>query len=152
MSIYYIQGAEIQEYFREGQHYTLNGVKSAAGPGCLGGVAVTFHPEERPNDKFYQVIERFEGPICYLDITPRPIDDVKSEMIGWGKSIAGNLLSASDWKVIRAAEGIKPCDKITLDYRAAVRAASDAYEAAVNDCATVDELSELPQPNWPVML
>jgi hypothetical protein len=150
--MYYIQGADVQEYFREGQSYTLNGVQSVAGPGCLGGVAVVFDPPQHPNEKFYAVVERFEGSVCHLDITPRPTDDVKSEMIEWVKYIAGNLLAASDWKVVRAAEGVKPCDNATLTYRDSIRAESDRYEAAVNDCTTVEELAELPAPSWPQVL
>lgn len=147
MSLYYIPGAERQEYFREGQTYVLNGVASVASEGCPGGTKVKF--DDKPNERFYTVVERFVADRCHYDATPRPVDDVKREMIAWCKNIAGNLLKPTDWKVIRASEGVKPCDQTTLDYRATVRATSDAYEVAVDACATVEALADLPPVEWP---
>lgn len=79
---------------------------------------------------------------------PKDIDQLKVQMVGQVKSIAGSLLAPTDWKVTRAAEGVKACDQDTLDARAAIRAASDSNEAAVLACATVDELAAL-QFTWP---
>ncbi len=47
--------------------------------------------------------------------------------------------------MVRASEGIKPVDQPTLDYRAAVRAASNANEAAILAVTTVDALAALYQ-------
>lgn len=86
---------------------------------------------------------------------PKALDDVidtdtqmvqrglKSQMIAQVKATAGSLLAATDWKVTRAAEGVKPVDADTLAARAAIRAASDANEAAIASCTTVDELAAL---------
>lgn len=86
---------------------------------------------------------------------PKALDDVidadtqavqlglKSQMIAQVKATAGSLLAATDWKVTRAAEGVKPVDAETLAARAAIRAASDANEAAIAACTTVDELAAL---------
>lgn len=79
---------------------------------------------------------------------PKDLDQLKAQMVGQVKSIAGSLLAPTDWKVTRAAEGVKACDQDTLDARAAIRAASDSNEAAVLACATVDELAAL-QFTWP---
>ena len=73
---------------------------------------------------------------------------LKSQMIAQVKQTAGSLLAATDWKVTRAAEGVKACDAATLAARAAIRAASDANEAAITDCTTVEALASL-QMNWP---
>lgn len=73
---------------------------------------------------------------------------LKYQMIAQVKQTAGSLLAATDWKVTRAAESVKPCDADTLTARAAIRAASDANEAAITACTTVDELAAL-QMNWP---
>lgn len=73
---------------------------------------------------------------------------LKSQFIAQIKSTAASLLSVTDWKITRAAEGVKPCDQETLDARAAIRAASNANEAAVLACKTVDELSLL-RMEWP---
>lgn len=73
---------------------------------------------------------------------------LKYQTIAQVKQTAGSLLAATDWKVTRAAEGVKPCDADTLAARAAIRAASDANEAAITACTTVDELAAL-QMSWP---
>jgi hypothetical protein len=73
---------------------------------------------------------------------------LKSQTIAQVKQTAGSLLASTDWKITRAAEGVKACDSATLAARAAIRAASDANEAAIKACTTVDELAAL-QMNWP---
>ncbi len=73
---------------------------------------------------------------------------LKSQFIAQVKATAGSLLAATDWRIVRAAEGVKPADEATLAARAAIRAASDANEAAIQACATVDDLAAL-QMTWP---
>ena len=73
---------------------------------------------------------------------------LKSQMIAQVKQTAGSLLAITDWKVTRAAEGVKPVDAETLAARAAIRTASDVNEAAIKACTNVDELAAL-QMNWP---
>ena len=65
---------------------------------------------------------------------------LKSEWIAQVKATAGSLLAQSDWKVTRAAEGIKPVDADTLARRAAIRAYSDSLEAQIKACTTVEAL------------
>jgi len=65
---------------------------------------------------------------------------LKSEWIAQVKATAGSLLAQSDWKVTRAAEGIKPVDADTLARRAAIRAYSDTLEAQIKACTTVEAL------------
>ncbi len=65
---------------------------------------------------------------------------LKSEWIAQVKATAGSLLAQSDWKVVRAAEGIKPVDADTLARRAAIRAYSDTLEAQIKACTTVEAL------------
>lgn len=79
---------------------------------------------------------------------PKDLAQLKAQMIGQVKSIAGSLLSATDWRVVRAAEGVKPVDEDTLAKRAAIRAASDANEAAIQACESVDALAAF-QMTWP---
>jgi hypothetical protein len=73
---------------------------------------------------------------------------LKHQMIAQIKQTAGLLLAQTDWKVTRAAEGVKAVDAATLAARAAIRAASDTNEAAITSCTSVDELAAL-QMNWP---
>lgn len=79
---------------------------------------------------------------------PKDLDQLKAQFVGQVKSIAGSLLAPSDWKIVRAAEGVKACDAETLAVRAAIRAASDANEATIAACANVDELAAV-QFTWP---
>lgn len=85
-----------------------------------------------------------------LDAAGQPVISrgLKSQHIAAVKATAGSLLAPTDWKITRAAEGVKAVDAETLAARAAIRAASDANEAAVLACATVDELAAL-QFVWP---
>lgn len=73
---------------------------------------------------------------------------LKSQMIAQVKATAGSLLAATDWKVVRASEGVKPVDADTLAARAAIRAASDKNEVAITACTSVDALAVL-QITWP---
>ena len=68
---------------------------------------------------------------------------LKSEWIAQVKATAGSLLAQSDWKVTRAAEGIKPVDADTLARRAAIRAYSDSLEAQIKACTTVEALIDV---------
>lgn len=80
---------------------------------------------------------------------PKDLNQCKDLMIMQIKQTAASLLAPTDWKVIRAAETSGIIDAETLVNRAAIRAASNANEAAVIACTTVDELATL-QLNWPV--
>lgn len=79
---------------------------------------------------------------------PKDIDQLKDSMVAQVKATAGTLLAVTDWKVVRAAEGVKSVDADTLADRAAIRAASDVNETAIKACSTVDELAAL-QLTWP---
>jgi hypothetical protein len=100
----------------------------------------------RADDRFY-----WDGNIN----NPKALEDVinedgkvtkglKSQFIAQVKASAGSLLAATDWKVVRAAEGVKPTDSVTLADRAAIRAWSDTTEDAIKACTTVEELIAVP--------
>lgn len=75
---------------------------------------------------------------------------LKTEWVVKVKSMAGALLAGTDWKVTRAAEGIKPVDADTLAKRAAIRAYSDDQETKIKACATVEELIDVVnKQSWP---
>jgi hypothetical protein len=80
---------------------------------------------------------------------PKDLATLKTNMIGQVKSIAGSLLAPTDWKITRQAEGVANCDQATLDASAAIRTASNANEALVTACTTVDELAAV-QFTWPL--
>ena len=79
---------------------------------------------------------------------PKDLDQCKANMVTQIKAAAGSMLALTDWKVIRATETGIPLDADTLTARADIRAASNANEAAVDACTTVDELAAL-QLTWP---
>lgn len=72
---------------------------------------------------------------------------LKSQFIAQVKSQAGSLLNATDWKVVRAAEGGKALDDATKAERIAIRTKSDDFEAQIKACTTVAQLAAL-QFNW----
>lgn len=80
---------------------------------------------------------------------PKDLDQIKKQMTEQVKATAGSLLAPTDWKIVRAAEGVKPADADTLAKRTAIRAASDANEAAIAACTSADALAAL-QMTWPV--
>jgi hypothetical protein len=84
-----------------------------------------------------------------VDSTERLVTKgLKSQFIAQIKATAASLLAPTDWKVVRAAEGVKPVDAETLVARAAIRTASDANEVAVKACTSVDALAAL-ELVWP---
>lgn len=72
---------------------------------------------------------------------------LKSQFIAQVKAQAGSLLNATDWKVVRAAEGGKALDDATKAERIAIRTKSDDFEAQIKACTTVEQLAAL-QFNW----
>ena len=79
---------------------------------------------------------------------PKDIDMLKAMMIIQVKLTAASLLMPTDWKIIRATETAIAIDADVLAARAAIRAASNDNETAINACTTVDALAVL-QFNWP---
>lgn len=75
---------------------------------------------------------------------------LKTQWIAQVKSTAGSMLSPTDWKVVRAAEGIKPVDADTLSLRASIRAYSDLLEASISGCNSVEDLiAVVSNQTWP---
>lgn len=102
----------------------------------------------RADDRFY-----WDGDIN----NPKALEDVtgtvdgkeyktkglKTNFIAQVKTTAGSLLSATDWKVIRAAEGGPAVDVTTTAKRTAIRTKSNELEAAITACTTVEQLAAL---------
>lgn len=101
------------------------------------------------NPLFVKVLGTVDGKPAMVDSTERLVTKgLKSQFVAQVKATAGSLLAPTDWKVTRAAEGVKAVDAGTLAARAAIRAASDANETAIKACTTVDQLAAL-QLSWP---
>ena len=101
------------------------------------------------NPLYVKVLGEVDGQPAMVDSTERLVTKgLKSQFVAQVKATAGSLLAATDWKVTRAAEGVKAVDADTLAARAAIRAASDANETAIKACTTVEQLAAL-QLSWP---
>jgi hypothetical protein len=121
----------------EGNQYPANWLNlSTAEEKAAIGITEVSDPV-RADDRFY-----WGGDVT----NPKDIDQVKAMLVSQVKTTAGSMLSQSDWKVIRAAEGIKPVDAETLAWRESIRVASNNNETAINACTTVDELAVLQLP------
>jgi hypothetical protein len=126
-------------FTHEGIQYPNNWLRLAS-PEERAAIGITEVADAvRADDRFY-----WNGDLSM----PKDVDQIKSMLIGQVKQTAGSLLAATDWLIVRAAEGIKTVDADTLAARAAIRAASDANEEAITACATVDALAAL-QAQWP---
>ena len=80
----------------------------------------------------------------YGAATPKELDDVKSQKKAIIKQGASNLLTPTDWYVIKATEveSYSVPEAVTT-YRADVRTASNDMESKIDACSTVDELAAL---------
>ncbi|HAW74278.1 MAG TPA: hypothetical protein DCW74_00910 [Alteromonas australica] len=71
-------------------------------------------------------------------------DGLKTSSIKLTKQTANNLLSHTDWMVVRAAEdSSKAVDSKYTTYRAAVRASCAAIEKKINDASDMSEFMAL---------
>ena len=68
---------------------------------------------------------------------------LKTQAIEKIKAQAGGMLAKTDWMIIREAEGIKTAKQETKAYRKAIRDASDAIEASIVACATLEDFMAL---------
>ena len=71
---------------------------------------------------------------------------LKSQAIAKAKQQAGGELAATDWYVIRAAEGGTPVPSEVLSERQSIRDNSNTKEAAINACTTLEEFIALENP------
>lgn len=92
----------------------------------------------RPDDRFYWVSENDDGSFTAV---PKDLAMLKEAAVKGVKESANSLLAPTDWKITRAAEGVKPCDQETLDARSAIRQASNENEAAINSAKSVAVLA-----------
>ena len=100
--------------------------------------------DENGNPLYVKVLGTVDGKPAMVDTTKRLVTKgLKSNFIAQVKTTAGSLLSATDWKVIRAAEGGSAIDATTTAKRTAIRTKSNELEAAITACTTVEQLAAL---------
>ena len=108
-------------------------------------IANCYYEAHRALDDVNAVDENGD-PILDQDGNQVVTQGLKSQAIARAKQQAGGELEATDWMVVRAAEGRKPCSQSVLDARNAIRDASDAKEAAILACTTLEEFIALENP------
>jgi hypothetical protein len=105
----------------------------------LGFTPVTI--EQRPDDRYY-IVSGPDNTGAYSS-TPRDLDRLKLNFIMEQKRTARQLLSGSDWYVIRFAELEIETPAEWTAYRANVRAMADIHCDQIGAVTTVEELEAL---------
>jgi hypothetical protein len=153
---YYVPNALPTTYLRADQGFERDGIRYAPGwlrlasaedRAALGIEPAIIGP--RPDERYYWVSEvRVGNTVSYVG-APKDLIALKAEAIGRIKAQAAGILAPTDWKVLRTIERGDVLDAAFKNWRQAVRDASSAAEAAIDACATVEELAALAAPTWP---
>lgn len=108
----------------------------------------------KADDRFYKNGDiNFPRALEDETITPEQGDSfvqrgLKYEFISNMKHYANALLSATDWKIVRATETNSSVDSSVLAARAAIREACNQNEQAIIACTSVAQLAAL-NFTWP---
>lgn len=117
--------------------------------------------EIRPDDRYYWVTANPDGSFSKI---PKELEDktetgedgktyttkgLKSNHITQVKQTANQLLSQSDWTVIRKVERNIEIPATIAAYRAAVIQKADELEAAISAATTVEELIDINIADFP---
>jgi len=100
---------------------------------------------ETPDSRYYNTgAESYtftdgEWVISY-DTTEKNVDDLKADLIAKVKANVGSLLSSSDWRVIREADGGTAMAEAWTTYRSEVRRHGNALEAGIEAFASLDAI------------
>jgi hypothetical protein len=118
---------------------------------------LTYEPDPAPFDsRFYwsEGVEKALDDVNEVDENGNPLLDedgnqvvtkgLKTNAIELVKTQAGGLLAPTDWMVIKASEvGDYTVPTSVLEFRAAVRLASNQIEAAITACTTLEAFMAL---------
>jgi hypothetical protein len=131
----------------------------------LGIYDVAYAP--RPDDRFFSVTENapsFDQTLKIVKITfsstAKQLEDegtgndkvlgLKSEWISQIKQTANNLLSATDWMLVRKIERNVDIPAATATYRAAVMTEANRLEAAITAATNIESFrTVVTTQNWP---
>ena len=105
----------------------------------LGFTQVVVGP--RPDDRFY-IVSGPDNTGAYTT-EPRDLNDLKVRFIEEDKQTARQLLSQTDWYIIRLLETQTPAPAAVGADRAEIRAAQNIREDEINYATTVEELKQL---------
>jgi hypothetical protein len=97
--------------------------------------------DENGNPLYVQVLGEVDGEPAMVDSEERLVTKgLKSQFIAQAKDSANKALAATDWVVVRKAERGVEIPQAIADERAKILADTEAKEAAIAACTTVEEL------------
>lgn len=154
-----------------GQTFNLNGTSypsnwvELATPSERAALGITeYTVATRPDDSYYWVTDNGNGTFSttpkdledgdeYIDLqnVPRKVQGLRSQHLEKTKVTTNQLLSVTDWMIIRKVERNVDIPAATVTYRAAVLAECDRLLAAIAAATDVDELAAI-VANWPAQL
>jgi len=85
----------------------------------------------------------YDNKFYWSSGVPRDVEVLKADAVKTCKQQAAGLLQDSDWYIVRNSETGDAIPQDVLDYRQAVRAASNVIETSINACTTHDEFMAL---------
>ena len=85
----------------------------------------------------------FDNRFYWSAGNPRDVADLKTNAVAQTKVTAGSLLAPTDWYIVREQETGEVTPTDILNYRQAVRTASEAIEIAILACTTHSEFMAL---------
>ena len=154
-----IENNEIKETFSNIRALTIGDVQypkniftvwSESELNNVGLYTVVFDNSNKKDNSFYtntDVSYAFaDGKVTasYGTATPKELDDVKSQKKKNIKQQASELLTTTDWYIIKAVDVESysaPANIVT--HRANIRSKSNEMESKIDACTTVDELAAL---------
>ena len=107
---------------------------------------------ETPDKRYYNTgAESYnlvgnEWVITYV-ATEKDVESLKTQLIGKINTNIGSILSSSDWRVIREADGGTPMTEEWKTYRNAVRLHGNTLEAGVESFASVQAIKNFQNHN-----
>lgn len=116
------------------------------------GFMMFLPPENNGTPEWRQYQEWLDAgntPNPYVKPGYETLSSAKETKIREIKQQAYQLLSLSDWMVVRAAEGGTNIPEEWSSYRSGIRAESDQYVSQINSATTIEEIIEL-VPSWSV--
>ena len=87
--------------------------------------------------------EPYDNRFYWSAGVPRDVEVLKTDAVKTCKQQAAGLLQDSDWYIVRNSETGDAIPQDVLDYRQAVRAASNVIETSIEACTTHDEFMAL---------
>lgn len=158
-----VQNGQIVQFVTPGTAFELDGttypanwcnLSSPEEKAAIGMVDVVYGPS--PSETYYWVSQdapyydaRTNEVYINFTATPKDLATLQANQVTATNQAAWNILSPSDWMVVRATEtGTDPVPADWNTWRQAIRQQAADQVAAINACTDVAELAALPPVNW----